>query len=525
MQVLRPYQRDAVDAIFGRLAEQRSTLLVLPVGMGKTTCFSETARRWREEGRGRVLVIAHREELIFQARARLASFGLQVGLEMGEERVSPMFLPDVVVATVQSMARASRRERFDTSIFGLVIIDEAHHATSDSYRAIVGYFSGAKVLGVTATPDRKAMGQVFESIAYAVDIRDAIGQGYLAPIRQRAVQVEGLDLSAIRTTAGDLNEEELEQVLVEEENLHGIAHPTIELAGDRPTMVFAATVAHAHALAGVMDRRLSALGRPGQVVALDGSTEREERRDALRRFGSGDFQFLLNCALFLEGFDAPRISCVAMARPTKSRILYTQAIGRGTRLHPGKGDLLVLDFEGNAGRHSLVCALDVLDNNDDDEVRAKAKQLMVEDGELDVMGALDQAHKQIAEAKRKKVLAEARYKAVEVDPFAVLGVHATAGRWGGLPMTDRQREVLERAGISTRGMDKGQASALIDSVIDRQRKGLCTFKQAKTLMRAGLNPDVSFVQARRAIDALVANKWQAPDWLRAEMGKEGAANG
>jgi superfamily II DNA or RNA helicase len=512
-QVLRPYQVEAVDAIFGEFERVRSTLLVLPVGMGKTTVFTSVARRWADEGRGCVLVVAHREELISQAVDRLKSFDLRVGVEMGDRRVEMLFQPQVVVATVQTMARASRRERFAADAFSLVIVDEAHHATADSYRSIPAYFTGAKVLGVTATPDRSAMGTVFESIAYAVDIRDAIKGGYLAPIRQQAVQVDGLDLSRVRTTAGDLNEAELEQVLVEEETLHGIAHPTIELAGDRPTMVFAATVAHAHALADVMRRRVG----DGQVVALDGTTDREERRTALARFQRGEFQFLLNCALFLEGFDAPRISCVAMARPTKSRILYTQAIGRGTRLHPGKSDLLVLDFEGNAGRHSLVCALDVLDGNDDQEVRAKAKRAMDEDPQLDILGALDVARVQVAEAKRKKVLAEAKYRAVEVDPFAVLGVAASAGRWGGVPVTDRQAELLRRAGIEPTSLDKGQASALIDKIITRQREGLCTFKQAKTLMRAGLNPDVTFEQARRAIDTLAANRWKAPDWLREEM--------
>jgi hypothetical protein len=308
-------------------------------------------------------------------------------------------------------------------------------------------------------------------------------------------------------------------VLVEEENLHGVAHPTVELAGDRPTMVFAATVAHAHALARVMQRRAGA----DQVVALDGTTDRELRRDALRRFGAGEFQFLVNCALFLEGFDAPRISCVSVARPTKSRILYTQAIGRGTRLHPGKRDLLVLDFEGNAGKHALVCALDVLDGNDDPELRDKARALMAGDPQLDILGALDGAAQAIAEAKRRKVLAEARYRAVDVDPFQVLGIHAHPGRWGGVPPTERQVAFLAGKGIDAvkLGYDPGQARAAIDALLARQSRGLCTFKQARSLARAGLNPDMPFAEANRAIDALKANAWVAPDWLRVGAGAAG----
>jgi superfamily II DNA or RNA helicase len=520
---LRPYQREAVEAIFGQLAERRSTLLVLPVGCGKTVVFSEVARRWVVEGRGRVLVLAHREELIHQAAEKLRATGVTVGIEMGDQRVSPLFPPSVVVATVQTMGRARRREAWDPKMFGLIICDEAHHAPSDSYKQIFAYFASAKLLGVTATPDRRAMAGVFESIAYGLDIRDAIKQGYLAPIRQKAVQVEGLDLSKVRTTAGDLNEGELEQVLVEEENLHGIAHPTIELAGDRPTMVFAATVEHAHRLAEVMKRRAGSAG----VVALDGMTDRELRRQALRDFGEGKFQFLLNCALFLEGFDAPRIACVAMARPTKSRILYTQAIGRGTRLAPGKTDLLVLDFEGNAGKHSLVCALDVLDGTDDEEVRKKARELIACDPELDIMGALDGATRSVAEAKRRLALSKARYQAFDVDPFQVLGIHAPAGRYSGVPPTPDQLVLLQGKGIDAErlGYDRGQAEATIAALRARQRDGLCTFKQAKVLARAGLNPDVTFEQASRAIDVLARNRWKATDELAAQMARPAAAAG
>lgn len=516
-QVLRPYQVEAIEAIVARLEVQHSTLLVLPVGMGKTTVFSSLASRWVLEGRGRVLVIAHREELIFQARDRLASFGLNVGLEMGDHRVSPMFPPDVVVATVQTMARAGRREAFAPDAFGLIVIDEAHHSTADSYRSIPAHFTGAKVLGVTATPDRRAMATVYESIAYGVDIRDAIKDGYLAPIRQKAVQVDGMDLSKVRTTNGDLNEGELEQVLVEEENLHGIAHPTIELAGNRPTMVFAATVAHAHALARVMNER----AREAGVVALDGTTDRDVRRQALRDFGEGKFQFLINCALFLEGFDAPLIACVAMARPTKSRILYTQAIGRGTRLAPGKTDLLVLDFEGNAGKHSLVCALDVLDGTDDEEVRKKARELIKADPQLDIMGALEGATHSVAEAKRRLALAKARYNAFDVDPFQVLGIHAPAGRHAGAPPTPDQLAMLLGKGIDAEKLayDRGQAEAAIAALRARQREGLCTFKQAKVLARAGLNPDVTFERASAAIDVLARNGWKATETLVAQMAR------
>lgn len=506
---LRPYQVEAVEAVLGELERVRSTLLVLPTGTGKTVTFAEIAKRVRP--RGRTLIVAHREELIRQAVDKIERFaGLRCAVEMGDERAaSALFTPDVVVATIQTLAYARRREQFRPDEFALVVIDEAHHAVADSYKAVAAYFAGAKVLGVTATPDRRAMKAVFDSIAYGYDVRDAIRDGHLVPIRQKAVHVEGLDLSNVRASRGDLDEAELEAILTEDRNLHGVAHPTLELAGDRPTMIFAASVAHARALADLINR-----WRPGVAVSLDGTTDREYRRAALQMFEAGQFQFLVNCQLLVEGFDAPRVSCIAMARPTRSRILYTQVLGRGLRLHPGKESCLVLDFEGNAGKHSLVCALDVLDGNDDMDVRAKARELA---GEMDVLDALDEAARQVAAERRRKVLAEARYRAVDVDPFQILGASDRAGRYGGAAPTEKQLEVLKKSGITHGEIDKGQASALIDAIFTRRREGMCTYKQARLLAQKGLNPDVTFEQARRALDLLAANRWRPTPELLAEF--------
>lgn len=499
---LRPYQVASVDAVFRELASVRATLLVLPTGCGKTICFAEVARRFRPHGR--VLVLAHREELVRQAVDKIERTArLVVGIEMADHRSDGgLFGCDVVVATVQSISR--RLERYAPDAFGLIVIDEAHHAPSgSSYRSVLDHFAGAKVLGVTATPDRSdrlAMGTVFESVALSYEIRDAIDEGFLAPIRQKAVHVEGLDLSRVRTTAGDLNEGDLEEILVEEENLHGIAFPTVEMAGDRPTLVFAASVAHAHALATVIGRHS---GR--EAVALDGTVDRGLRSKTLSRFQGGEFQFLVNCALFLEGFDAPRISCVAMARPTKSRALYAQAIGRGTRLHPGKADLLVLDFEGNAGRHSLVSAVDILGGKDEEEVLAAARALAA-GGERSVTEAIDEARARIADERRRKVVARARYSAVNIDPFQILGAVEERKWWSDDAPTEAQLASLEAAGIGTQGMTKGKASALIGQMKDRRARGLCTFKQARMLARNGRDPDVSFDEAHRQIDLIAAEK-------------------
>jgi hypothetical protein len=189
------------------------------------------------------------------------------------------------------------------------------------------------------------------------------------------VHVEKLDFSAVRTTAGDLNAGDLERLLIEEGPLHQIAWPIVDLARERPTMVFAATVAHARALARAMEAHA-----PGRVCVLDGTTDREVRRHAVEAFARGEYQYMVNCALFTEGFDLPALSCIALARPTKSRALYAQMVGRGTRIAPGKDDCLLLDFRGNAGRHALVSAVDALAGDTLPEpIRKRAQQLLDDD--------------------------------------------------------------------------------------------------------------------------------------------------
>jgi superfamily II DNA or RNA helicase len=517
---LRPYQEQAVDGVLRELEKHRATLLVAATGTGKTTIFSEIARLWLEQGRGRVLILAHREELITQAARRVATqTGLRVGIEMAEQRIDPLFPPDVVVATVQTLSKERRRSLLPPEFFGLVIVDEAHHAVADTYGSVIDYFAGAKVLGVTATPDRgdgAAMRQVFESVAYVYEIRDAIEQGYLCQIRQKAVRIEGLDLSSVRTVAGDLNEGDLEGVMLDDENIQAIASATLQEAGSRPTMLFGVTVAHAHALAAALNRY-----QPGCARALDGKSDRDLRRDTLAAFSRGEFQVLSNCALFTEGFDEPSIACVAVARPTKSRAFYTQMVGRGTRLHPSKRDLLILDFQGNAGRHTLVSPLDILDGNKDAQAKALAAKKMAADPELSILDALDEASREIAERVRAETLAKARYSAVSIDPFAMvttfLDIAPRPGRWGGQPPAQEDLDYLaERAkGLSVAGMDGGQVAEIVKAIRARYRDRLSSWNQARVLIRAGLDPEVDFTTASATIDVLASNRWKPTEAVRA----------
>lgn len=513
MRALRKYQVDAVDAIEDHFGRVRSTLLVQATGTGKTVVFAELLRRRR--GEGRALVLAHREELVQQAAERIAGWtGIACDVDMGDARPSALFRREVIVASVQTLSRLARREVYRGDEFATIVVDEAHHAVAKQYLEILAYYGDAKVLGVTATPDRldgRAMGIVFESTAFVYTIRDGIEQGMLCPIRQKSVLVEGLDLSKVRSTRGDLNEAELERALMEDRVLHETAKPTLELAGSRSTILFTAGVDQAHALAKIMN------GHAGRdvAVALDGSTPTDERRRVIAAFRAGRVQFLLNCALFTEGFDAPETACVAMARPTTSRALYTQMIGRGTRIANGKVDLLVLDFVGNAGQHSLVSAADVLDGDYSDDVKARATRIMTEDG-ADLLTAMRRAEEDAAREARRRVLIGARYKTADVDPFLVLGASPRAGRWAGLPATEKQVAFLAAKKIS--GVyDKGQASALIGKLLERRQRGLCSFPQAKTLTRFGLPPEVSFEKANWAIDEIAATGWRhVPEHVRSD---------
>jgi superfamily II DNA or RNA helicase len=335
----RPYQLDCLAAIHQAFAVHSSTLVEAATGIGKTVIFALLARDWHP---GRVLILAHRDELIRQAVEKVQAI---TGLE-----------------------------------FGLVIVDEAHHTPAVSYRNVLGYFARnpqLKVLGVTATAqrtDRLALGQVFFSVAFRYGIEQAVADGWLVPVSQQVVKLDGLDFSKVRTIAGDFHEGELETILTEEKILHCVAAPIAKVAGSRSALVFCCSVKHAELMAEVLDRY-----RPGATAWLSGTTPLEKRREVVQKYKAGQIQFLCNCALMLEGFDAPSTALVVMARPTKSPVLYQQVLGRGTRPLPGtidhlptpaerqaaiaasaKPNMVALDFVGNAGKHKIVLASDIL---------------------------------------------------------------------------------------------------------------------------------------------------------------------
>ena len=542
--ILRPYQSAAAEAIFKEWQDNDSTLVVMPTGGGKTILFADVIRRVFPR---RALVIAHREELIFQARDKIQRVtGLHADVEMGEYRADGGLFESarVVVSTIQTQCSGGdgggRMAKFDPQRFGVLIIDEAHHATSSSYRRVIDYYRtnpALKVLGVTATPDRadeEALGQVFQSVAFDYEVQDAIHDGWLVPIQQQMVHVEGLDYSSIRTTAGDLNGGDLAAVMEAEKNLQQMAAASLEIIGQRRALVFTASVKAAEMTAEIFNRH-----RFGMASWVCGKTDKEQRRTALSDFAAGKIQVMCNCGVLTEGFDDPGVEVIIMGRPTKSRSLYSQMVGRSTRPLPGvvdgpetaearkaaiaasaKPSCLVVDFVGNAGRHKLVTSADILGGKFSEEAIEKAMVKAREaGGPVNMTEALDQAEEELHEqrrlaevARRAKLVATARFTMQSVDPFDVLHLEPTKARgWDNVKLlTEKQRSLLAKQGINPDNLTFSQGKQLISEIFRRWDGKLCSFKQAKTLKKYGYPTEVGFTEASRIIDALARNGWVRP---------------
>jgi len=528
---LRPYQIDAHNATFNAWDQGiEKFLLSMPTGTGKTRVGSAIAADWikgrhKDYGRPeRVLWLAHRDELIPQAATALQqATGIEPVIEKAEQTAftEGLLHPEyrIVVASIQTLYKKHRRERFSAAEFGGVILDECHHVVADSYLEVLGHFVNSKILGLTATTDRTdeiSLGKFFQD-AHHYDILDAMKDGWLCPIIQEIVEVENLDFSGCSTTAsGDLSPTDIERIITEEKPLHAIVSGAVQCAGDRPTIVFAPTVNAARAIAAIIPRYTNR-----GAVSICGKDKQEERDDAIRLYNSGDVQFLVNVAVLTEGFDAPQTSCIVIARPTKSRLVYAQQIGRGLRGGPkcpvpGKTDCLVVDLVGCTGRHKLVHAADVLGGKYDAEVVEEAnRRLMERRGSMDadVLSELLKAAEKAEElkaAKRRMILAEAKLKRREVDPFVLFNVpdHKLPGWFEAKPPTEQQLKILEENGVKTKGVSGSEAKQLCDEIFRRRDQGTCTFKQARRLAAFGYATDVSFDEARHILDELAKRGWK-----------------
>ena len=488
---LRPYQREAVDAIVDHWNEWKRELLVLPTGCGKTVVFNTVAN-----GRpGRTLILAHRDELIEQARDK---FNAMFGEIPGKIKAQENEIRRVTVGSVQTMCRRDYSGQFDT-----VIVDEAHHAVSPSYQTLLQQFPDARVLGVTATPDRgdkKSLARYFDGIAYEYQLKTAIKEGYLCEIMAKTIPLQ-IDLNAVKVSLGDFEVGSIAATL--EPYLPQIARAIQENASARKTVVFCPLVSIAQELAGMI---------PG---AREVNGNSPDRKEALEWFDKAERGAVLcNAMLLTEGGDCPSCDCVVVLRPTKIRSLYCQMIGRGTRLFPGKDNLLILDFLWLSHKHNLCRPASLVSEND---VDIDEIVTMSEDEEIDLLDAVSDAEEARRQALAAELEKQARKKSKLVNPLELFSLIDDIGladyeptfKWEEADATDKQVAALQKFGIDADGITKGYACAILDRVIGRSKQNLATVKQIKTLQRFGYTAtDWSFEQASKKLSALAAVGWK-----------------
>lgn len=483
---LRPYQTEAIEKVFAEFRQVNSTLLVKATGTGKTVVFCEIARQVvNKVPDKKVLVLAHRTELLEQAKNKLEDAGIFSVVEKANEKALGKF-GQAVVASVQSLSQPKRLEEYPQDYFSLIITDEAHHATSDTYRRIYNHFIGAKHLGVTATPNRHdeiGLKNVFQTCAFQYSIQDGIREGYLCDVRGRQVQVQDLKLEDVKIVAGDFSQNQLDEMLRQEAVLQGMVLPTIEYAEDRPTIVFTSGVEHAHEIAACFNRL-----RPDKediAVAVDGKMDDERRKEAIDLFTTGRRQFIVNVGVLTEGFDYPPTACIALFRPTRSLGLLAQMIGRGTRLAENKTDCLVLDFVGMNKTVKTMSVLDVLDGSILSESEKQKALEYQEEGDTSLV-ALEKAKHFIAQLDSIKAKMRALSTSNAFDVLQMFAIPSCKGLYGGDLATPKQRAFLEKLGVKcSPNLQKGEAVRLLDQMTKRINKGLATFKQLKYLRRLG----------------------------------------
>lgn len=503
----RFYQSDAIIATCRGFVEFDKQLVVIPTGGGKTIIFSKLAHRFHVKRNERTLILAHREELINQAAAKCyATSGLQTDIEKAELWAG--FDAPVVVASIPTLQNG-RLERWPRDHFGLVVADEAHHSLADQWMNVLRYFERAKQLGVTATPDRgdkRLLSSYYENVAYEITILELINAGYLAPVTIQAIPLE-IDISTVRAVAGDLRDGDLGDALLP--YLKTIAKTIATVCKGRKILAFLPLIETSKKFV----EECQAAGINARHV--DGDSK---NRDAiLADFGAGEFELLSNAMLLTEGYDEPSIDCVLMLRPTKSRALYAQAIGRGTRLYPGKKDLLVLDFLWLHAQHNLARPASLIASTPEQEASITAQ--IAEAGTIDLLEAEKLAEEQResdAAAEREAALARAladakKHKArlMSLEEVAIMlqdrkmREYSPVFRWEGAPATPKQKELLARFGITA--TSRGEAGMLMDRMFDRSKRKLATVKQLMWLIRLK-HPNPHEATAKEAKEFLDA-KW------------------
>lgn len=513
---LRPYQVAAKEAIFSEWQKGNSkTLLVLPTGTGKTIVFSGVTSDCVRNGE-RVLIMAHRGELLEQAADKLSkSTGLGCAVEKAEESCMGSWFR-VVVGSVQTLMREKRLKQFASDFFDTIIVDEAHHCISDSYQKVLNHFNKAKVLGVTATPDRgdmKNLGSYFESLAYEYTLPKAIKEGYLSPIKALTIPLK-LDLTGVGQQAGDFKASDLGTAL--DPYLYQIADEMAKYCMDRKTVVFLPLVKTSQKFRDIL------ISKGFDAAEVNGDSK--DRAEVLADFDAGKYNVLCNSMLLTEGWDCPSVDCIVVLRPTKIRSLYSQMVGRGTRLNPEKDHLLLLDFLWHTERHELCHPAHLICENE--EVAQKMTENIEAAGcPMDIEAAEQQATEDVVAAREEalaKLLKEMKNRKKKlVDPLQFemsiqaedLASYVPAFGWEMGPPSDKQIKTLEKLGIFPDEIDNaGKAAKLLERLDKRRWDGLTTPKQIRFLESRGFEHvgTWQFENAKNLIDRIAGNGWKIP---------------
>lgn len=513
----RAYQTEAIRAIQSDWASGfKRTLLVLPTGTGKTIVFSKLVEDEVRHG-SRCLILAHRGELLDQAADKLyKSTGLRCAMEKAEESSLDSWYR-VTVGSVQSLMREKRLNQFAPDYFDAIVVDEAHHALSEGYQRVLGHFESARVLGVTATPDRgdmRNLGQYFEHLAYEYTLPRAIRDGYLCPIKAVTIPLK-LDLSGVGVQSGDFKAGDLGIAL--DPYLRQIAEEMVNYCKGRRTVVFLPLIATSRKFRDILNEK--------GLRAEEVNGNSEDRKDILSRFERGEFDVLCNSMLLTEGWDCPAVDCIVVLRPTKIRSLYSQMVGRGTRLCPGKDHLLLLDFLWHTERHELCHPACLICENEQVSKKMTENLEDAAGAPMDIVEAEQQAQSDVVAQREEalaKQLSEMRSRKRKlVDPLQYemsiqaedLTGYTPSFPWEMAPPSTKQLEALEKFGIFPDEIgNAGKAALLLDRLGKRREEGLSTPRQIRLLEGRGFQHVGSwqFETASNMIARIAACGWHIP---------------
>lgn len=519
---LRPYQIEARDAVLNEWKENDKTLIVLSTGAGKTIIFSSIINEViKNNPSAHILVLAHRDELIRQAADKLEKVtGIIAGIEKAQETVvNEKENYNVVVGSVQSMA-GKRLEEYPVNFFTHIVIDEAHHAVGKTYDTVLSHFPDAKILGVTATPkraDKKSLIRVFDSICYEYDLKSAIRDKYLCPIKAQCIPIN-LDITDVSVNAGDFAPGELSNAI--EPYLEEIATKMESICVDKKTIVFTPLIRTSKLFAEILNNH--------GFRAAEVNGQSSDRAEILNDFKEGKYNVLTNAMLATEGYDEPSVDCIIVLRPTKSTGLYQQMIGRGTRLYPGKEDLLILDFLWLTKQHDLCHPASLVASTD--EIAKKMCHLINESGAPQDLESLEGEAMMCIERDREAALAAQleNLRNSRAEFISSLQFFASLGQlqlldadyiyaWEEEPPTEKQLMAIQNFGLDVSQITtKGLASRILDILNKRIKDNLSSIKQIKLLERYGFRHvgEWTFSEASEMIDMIAKNKWRVPYFIK-----------